>query len=248
MNNTALEAEYNNRQKVPDHGSILEGWRARSAAFRQSWHFAELDVAYGASARQVMDIFWPDRARDARLAMFIHGGYWQSLDKSWVSHLARGFVESGVAVAMPSYELCPQVSLATLAEQVRAAAAFLIERHGRDVYATGHSAGGHLAAMLMATDFSTFGVAGRIYGAAAISGLFDLAPLVQTSINGALGLDVVEAKRLSPVYLDKPAGRLLAFVGADEGAEYYATVNDNGADMGWFGGGGSGRQPFHRGG
>jgi arylformamidase len=215
-----LEAEYKNREKVPEHGAIMAGWQARSAALRQDHPHAELDVPYGTSPRQVLDVFWPDAAQAAPLALFIHGGYWQSLDKSWFSHLARGFLANGIALALPSYDLCPQVTLAVLTEQVRDSTAFLIDRHGRDIYATGHSAGGHLAAMLLATDWAARTAAGRVYGATAISGLFDLAPLLETSINGALGLDEAEAARLSPVWLEKPSGEIHAFVGELEGVEY----------------------------
>jgi arylformamidase len=215
-----LEAEYNNRLKVPEHGAIMAGWQSRAAAFRQNHPHVAFDVPYGGTPREKLDLFWPDATRCASIAMFIHGGYWQALDKSWFSHLARGFLANGLALAVPSYNLCPHVTLATLIEQVRDAGRFLIERFERDIYATGHSAGGHLAAMLLATDWPRRTQAGRVSGATAISGLFDLVPLTQTSINGALGLDEAEARRLSPVTLDRPQGGIQTFVGEWEGDEY----------------------------
>jgi arylformamidase len=215
-----LESEYNNRAKVPEHGGIMAGWKQDAAAFRAAHGDADIALRYGDSARQELDIFWPGASRDAPLAMFIHGGYWQALDKDWFSHLAAGFLGHGIALAVPSYDLCPQVSLEVLTEQVRGAAAFLIERHGRDVYATGHSAGGHLTAMLLATDFSARGVSGKVRGGYAISGLFDLEPLIETSINAGLKLDTTLARALSPLHLPAPEGKLHAFVGALEGEEY----------------------------
>jgi arylformamidase len=215
-----LESEYNNRLKVPEHGAIMAGWQADAAAFRAAHKHSETALPYGPTDRQVMDIFWPGTEKTAPLAMFIHGGYWQALDKDWFSHLARGFLAHGIALAIPSYDLCPAVSLEVLTEQLRAAVAFLINRHGRDVYATGHSAGGHLTAMLLATDWSARGTPGRVSGGYAISGLFDLEPLVQTTINNALKLDAGQARALSPAYLPAPGVKLQAFVGALEGKEY----------------------------
>jgi arylformamidase len=218
---TDLEAEYNNRDKVPEHPSIIAGWARDAAAFRATHDNAELDVPYGPSPRQMLDVFWPGRQRTAPMALFIHGGYWQALDKSFSSHLARGLLAHGVAVAMPSYDLCPQVTLSVLTGQLREAAAFLYRRHGGRMLATGHSAGGHLAAMLMATDWAAHGLpAGMVANALAISGLFDLPPLVGTTTNDALHLDQAEARRLSPLFLPPPGGRIHAVVGADEGVEY----------------------------
>ena len=216
-----LEAEYNNRAKVPDHAAIQARWQQDAAAFRATHAHSEPGLPYGPTARQALDLFWPDAGRTAPLAMFIHGGYWQRNDRSGSSHLAQGLLAHGVAVAMPSYDLCPQVTLAALVEQVREAASFLARRHARPMLAVGHSAGGHLAAMLLATDWRARGLpAPAVTSALPISGLFDLAPLIATSVNVALGLDAATARRLSPLLLPRPAGRLHAVVGGDEGAEY----------------------------
>ena len=217
-----LEAEYDNRAKVPEHPAIMHGWQRDATAFRAAHPHAERDLAYGDTPRQALDLFWPTARCDAPMALFIHGGYWQALDRSWFSHLARGFVAHGVALAIPSYDLCPQVTLEALTEQVRDAAAFLVRRHGRAVLASGHSAGGHLAAMLLATDWAARGLPpGAVHGACAISGLFDLAPLLATSVNGALGLDAEATRRLSPLFLPPPGLPLHAVVGEAEGAEYH---------------------------
>lgn len=216
-----MQAEYDNRGKVPEYATILEGWRRDAAAFRAAHPITELDVPYGPGERQALDLYWPDSSRAAPIAMFVHGGYWAALDRRVFSHLAAGLLAHGVAVAMPSYDLCPQVILETLIGQVRAAAAFVARRHGRAMLAMGHSAGGHLAAMLLATDWGAHGLPkATVRAALPISGLFDLLPLLQTTVNGPLGLDEATAQRLSPVNLPSPGLPLHAVVGATEGAEY----------------------------
>ncbi len=216
-----MQAEYDNRAKVPEYPAILEGWRRDAAQFRAAHPVAELDLSYGPGQRQAIDLFWPDAARAAPVAMFVHGGYWAAMDRTIFSHFAAGLLAHGVAVAMPSYDLCPQVSLATLVGQVRAAAAFLARRHGRAMLATGHSAGGHLAAMLLATDWGQHGLPrATVRAALPISGLFDLEPLRETTVNGPLGLDAVAARALSPLHMAPPGLPLHAVVGGEEGAEY----------------------------
>lgn len=216
-----LEAEYNNRAKVADAPAILERLPIEAAAFRGRHAHADLGLAYGPTPRQEMDIFWPQARREGPIALYVHGGYWQRMHRSAFSHFAQGLLAHGVAVAMPSYDLCPQVTLAALVEQVRDSAAFLARRHGRSMLAIGHSAGGHLAAMLLATDWAARGLAvPAIHAALPISGLFDLPPLTHTTVNDAVGLSEAEARRLSPLFLPRPPGRLHAVVGGEEGTEY----------------------------
>ena len=210
-----LETEYNNRAKVPAHPAIFAAWARDARAFRESWPHAERDIAYGETERQAMDIFWPDTGRIAPVALFIHGGYWQAMDRFQSSHLAAGLLARGVAVAMPGYDLCPTVPLRSIVAQMRRAVSVLHARHPGPMLATGHSAGGHLAAMLLCDDPT-----GALCGAVSISGLFDLPPLIPTSLNVALRLDEAEARALSPLYLRAPAKPIHAFVGAEEGAEY----------------------------
>ncbi len=216
-----MQAEYDNRGKVPEYPAIMAGWLRDAALFRAAHPVAELDLAYGPGPRQALDIFWPDAGRAAPLALFVHGGYWALLDRTVFSHLAAGLLAHGVAVAMPSYDLCPQVNLETLVGQVRAAAAFLARRHGRAMLATGHSAGGHLAAMLLATDWGAHGLPrATVRAALPVSGLFDLKPLLATTVNGPLGLDETTARLLSPVHMPSPGLPLHAVVGGEEGVEY----------------------------
>ncbi len=221
MVDPAMEREYNNRAKVQDFPAIAAQLGRDAGAFRAAHPDSELGVSYGPSARQALDIFWPVAGRDSPLAIFLHGGYWQALDRAWFSHLAAGLVARGVAVAMPSYDLCPNVTLAVLVTQVQDAAAFLYRRHGQPMTAFGHSAGGHLTAMLMATDWTARGLPARMIRAGlGISGLYDLAPLTVTTVNDALRLDAEEARLLSPLLMPSPGLPFHAVVGGAEGPEY----------------------------
>lgn len=214
------EAEYNNRARVPEHPAIIAGWARDAAAYRESAG-GELGLAYGDSERTKLDIFGDG---SGPVVLFIHGGYWQGLDRASFSHLARGLVSRGVTVAMPSYDLCPAVTVGAIVDQMRRACAFAWRRFERPVVVAGHSAGGHLAACMLATNWGEVDPAlpaGLVPAAYALSGLFELEPLVGTSVNTALGLDAAEARRLSPLFWDPPRGRTLdAVVGGAESAEY----------------------------
>lgn len=213
-----LEVEYNNRARVPDHPKHIAGWQRDAAAYRQK-ATCELDLAYGDGERHRIDIFHAASGDgNGPVILFIHGGYWQSLDKSYFSHLARGPNERGFSVAVPSYDLAPAVPLSQIITCIESAANFVMKRTGRTLVATGHSAGGHLVACLMAKPEPLIR---PIRAAMPISGLFELAPLVPTSINKALGLSVEEARRLSPLDWIPPAGgHLAAIVGGAESSEF----------------------------
>jgi arylformamidase len=215
------EAEYNNRARVPEHPALIAGWARDAQAWRDSRRNPFHTISYGPGARNTIDVF-PSRGEGA-MVVFIHGGYWQALDGSFFSHLAAGLNAHGVSVAIPGYDLCPQVSIDDIIAQMRMAARALAPL-SRRLVVSGHSAGGHLAACLMATDWRSLDPAlpkDLVQAAYAISGLFDLGPLVKTSINNALGLDEAAAGRLSPVYWQPMHGTLDAVVGGDESAEYF---------------------------
>jgi len=184
------ETEYRPSTGVPDYLDILARWERDAAAWRAAAP-ARLGVAYGDTPRQAMDIFLPE---GERLAMFIHGGWWRMLDRASFSHMARGLNAHGIAVAVVSYDLCPQVSIAAIVEQIRRACLFL----GRPLTVIGHSAGGHLAAMMAAT-------LKQVVGGYAISGAFDLLPLLNVSENADWRLDMASARALSPIHLPPPA-------------------------------------------
>lgn len=207
-----LQAEYDNGAKVPEYPAIAAGWERAAAEFRVGHPHSALAVAYGPSERQAMDIFRPGPGEAHPVAVFIHGGYWQRAHRHLFSHFARGMLAHGVAVAMPSYDLCPQVSMATIVDQARAAVDFVTARTGGKPLVMGHSAGGHLTAMVLATGGARAGLS--------ISGLFDLPPLLATTVAGPLGMDAAEARRLSPLFLPSPGLPIHAVVGGLEGVEY----------------------------
>jgi arylformamidase len=220
------EAEYDNRARVPEHPQILAAWVRAAAAYRAeaaAARRAELGIRYGASARQAIDLFAP--AHDnAPVALFIHGGYWRSLDPSSFSHLAGGLNARGVMVAVVGYDLAPQVRIADIVDQMRRACLYLWRRFGRRVLVFGHSAGGHLAACMLATDWKAFAPeisVDLVPAAYSISGLFDLTPFIGVTMNADLRLDAEEARRISPLFWPAPAGRPFdAVVGALESSEF----------------------------
>ncbi len=219
-----LDVEYNNRARVPEHPEIMEGWQRDAATFRKAAR-AELDVPYGPSERMKLDLFLPDNDAPQAAAMFIHGGYWQSLDKSYASHLARGLTQHGFAVCVPGYDLCPHVSMTDIVDEIAHACIWTVRLLQMPLVITGHSAGGHLAACMLARDWSAqtrdLGIE-PVSAAYAISGLFDLPPLLHTGVNKALGMDAAEAEKLSPMHWPAPQRkRLIAAVGSDESSEYH---------------------------
>ena len=221
-----VERGYNNRAAVPDHAV----WLARFAELSESARvvFApRLDLRYGPGPKETLDLFVPVGVARGTF-LFLHGGYWRALDKSDFSFVATPFVAAGYAVAVANYDLCPEVSIATIIDECRHAVAWLVRdgvRHGANpdrIVVGGHSAGGHLTAMMFTTHWSAQGLArDPIAGGVSLSGVHDLAPMVQFSFNADLKLDEGEAARLSPVLL-APRSRqpLVLAVGADETSEF----------------------------
>ena len=209
-----LEAEYNNRARVPDHPAVMQRWREAADAARAAR--PPVEIAYGAGPREIMDLF--EAAPGAPIAVFLHGGYWQALDKGWFSGIAPALLAHGVSLAIPSYDLAPTVRLGVILRQVRAAVDAVRASSGLRPVVFGHSAGGHMAACMLSE--------GRASAAVAISGIFDLRPLIPTSLNAALGLDEREAAALSPIHWPVPNGStpggtvLDCVVGGDESPEF----------------------------
>ena len=220
MTGIDYEVEYNNRARVPENPALIAGWAADAAAYRAQ--HAPRSLSYGSGARNRIDFFAGDGK--GPIVVFIHGGYWQALDISFFSHLAAGLNAHGIDVAIPGYDLCPAVTVEEIIGQMRMATRELA-RLGRPLVISGHSAGGHLAACMLATDWPAFDAslpADLVIAAYTISGLFDLGPLVGTSINKAVGLDQATATAVSPLFWRAPArGSLDALVGGNESAEYF---------------------------
>jgi arylformamidase len=218
------EVEYNNRARVPEHPEIFARWQHEGVAYRAAADNAKLGISYGPSSRRTIDLFPAKDDDKAPLAMFIHGGWWRSLEPASFSQMAAGPNARGVSVAVVGYDLCPAISIADIIEQVRAACLALWRRRRQRILVYGHSAGGHLAACMTATDWKTVAPdvpADLVPAAYAISGAFDLTPLTQISINEDLRLSESEARRVSPLFWQVPAGRSLdAIVGALESSEF----------------------------
>lgn len=215
------ERLYNARLAIPHYQRIFDGWARASAAVRDSAP-CRLDIAYGPHAMERLDLFLP-AGRPRGTLMYIHGGYWRSLDKSDASHVAPPFTAAGYAVAVVNYALCPAVDVETIVAQVRRAAAWLAVHHAEwdapadRLFACGHSAGGHLAAMLLATEPC-------VAAAVCVSALYDLRPLLQVpSVVEATGFTPRSVPALSPALL-KPltAAPLLTALGDDENPGFHA--------------------------
>lgn len=221
------EAEYNNRARVPEHEDIFARWAWEAENYRAEAlknGRSQLGLCYGDTPRQFIDLFLPTAGAAAPLALFVHGGWWRSLDPSMFSQVARGPNAHGIAVAVAGYDLCPVVTIADIIVQIRRACAFLWQRLGRRVFIYGHSAGGHLAAAMVATDWAAFypkAPADLVPAAYSISGVFDLAPLIGIGLNQDLRLDAATARAVSPLFWPLPAGRSFdAVVGGLESSEF----------------------------
>jgi len=206
----ALDALYNLRAAVPEHPVYFERYARTSEAFRARWP-GRLDLPYGDSDRQAIDLFLPPAGTGdgaPPLLVFIHGGYWQALDRKDFSFVAGPLVEAGAAVALVGYDLAPGVDMDTIVSQVRRAIAWLHGNAGEQgfdasrIFIAGHSAGGHLAAMALATDWQELGLpVDVVKGVFAISGVFDLDPIRRCYLNDVVGLDDAQVRRNSPVRL-----------------------------------------------
>ena len=182
---------------------------------------ATLDIGYGERPRNRFDLFRPE-GEPKGLVVFVHGGFWRALDKSFWSHLARGSVESGYAVAMPSYTLCPAVRIADITREIAAAIAQAAAMIGGPILLTGHSAGGHLVTrMISMTSPLSEAVRARIRNTVSISGVHDLRPLLKTAMNADLRIDDAEAQTESPVLLrPMPDAKVICWVGSAERPEF----------------------------
>jgi arylformamidase len=228
-----LDREYNNRAKVASFADYLARYARESEATRKALG-ARLDVPYGPTPAETLDIFPAAGPGPAPINVFIHGGYWMALDKTDFSYVARAFQPAGVATVVVNYALIPSVSMDELVRQCRAAVAW-VHRHaasfGGDpdrIFVSGHSAGGHLTAMCLETDWKAFGApANTVKGGAGISGLYDLEPIRLCYLNDTLKLDSEVAGRNSPVQLTPTShASLLLPVGGLEGPEYHRQSED----------------------
>ena len=225
---------YNNRALVPDNARYISAWTEGSARARQT-EKCQLDLPYGAGLGETLDVFPADRPK-APVLVFIHGGYWRSLDKADHSFVAPAFTHAGACVVVPNYALCPgtpaqPVTIPHITLQMVQAVAWTwrnIARYGGDpgrITVAGHSAGGHLAAMLLACVWKACAgdlPARLVKNALTISGLHELesirhAPFLQATLQ----LTPAQVRKASPAWLPRPgAGVLASVAGGDESAEF----------------------------
>ncbi|NQU55952.1 MAG: alpha/beta hydrolase [Rhodospirillales bacterium] len=228
----ALDAQYNNRARVPEHEDLQAGYQARAEAVLEKFE-TRLDVFYGPSAEETLDVYLPENASEntqgVPINIFLHGGYWFSRHKNDFRYLAQGLTRAGAAMVFVNYALVPSVDLDELVRQCRAAVAWTHENadtFGGDagrIYVSGWSAGGQLTAMMMATDWPDFDdglPADLVKGGAAISGIYDLEPIRLTFMQETLGFTPDQVERNSPLGLTPATlAPLIVAVGGDESDE-----------------------------
>ena len=225
MSRAEIDRQLNLRARCPEHGEYFGRWASESAAARARLE-GRLDLAYGETEGETLDLF-PDPARSepTPLLAFIHGGYWQTLDKGDFSYLAPPFVEAGIAFASINYDLAPKVRVGEIVGQVLKAIAWLAEAapdHGIDperLFVAGHSAGGHLAALAMTAE--------AVKGGCSISGIYELEVMRLSYQQEVLNLDSETVRTMSP--LRNPperAGPLICAVGSEETEEFLSQQDE----------------------
>ena len=221
-----FESNYNLRERHPDFETYFEQYREESEKARHDIP-CELDLSYGNGPNMSLDIF-PQANGLNPVCLFIHGGYWRAMDKGLFSYPAIGLSNASIVFVSINYALAPEISLDGIAEQCREAVLWVhrnAENFGGDpnrIHISGHSAGGHLTAMMLSTNWSQRGAKDlHLAGGIAISGIFDLVPLIKTSINDDIKLDREAALRNSPInFLPEDCPPLITAVGAGETDEF----------------------------
>lgn len=227
-----LEKGYNIRLLVDDFEDLIESWVRRSELFRQGAN-CDLDLSYGDGEKDKLDIFRCGHL-NAPLFVFVHGGYWQRGDKSIYSYVAESFVNAGIDVALIGYQLCPEASMTNIVDNIRQALIWLWHNAKSQAISqnrinfSGHSAGGHITAMLLTTDWQAFDHSvptDIIKAAIPLSGLYQLDPIRKTTIGGALRLDDKESHALSPQFLKPHTNTpiLVALGGGETDAFHWQT-------------------------
>jgi arylformamidase len=231
--NDFLEREYNPRATIPNALALFSQWKVRAAEARAA-NKPRIDLVYGDAPSEKLDFF---AAADAGgsgspVLVFIHGGYWRALDKADFSWIAPAYVAAGISVAVVNYGLAPKTPMPEIVEQIRRAIAWIYanaDELGVDntrIFCSGHSAGGHLTAMMLATDWSAVAPglpSTPLAGALTLSGVFDIEPLTRAEfLRHDLGLDADGARALSPAFLELQSPvPLIRALGALESAEFH---------------------------
>lgn len=212
--------EYDNVGHIPNALELIENWPKVAQDFRNSAN-VKTNIPYGKGERNLFDLFQPE-GRAKGLFIFVHGGYWLRFDKSFWSHLAKGPLAKGYAVAMPSYTLCPAAKISEITIEVTAAISAAGERVEGPIILCGHSAGGHLVTRQICKDSKLDAdVLKRIKRVISISGVHDLRPLLNIIQNDTIKLNAADAIAESPALLKPHLGiRVDCIVGRIERPEF----------------------------
>jgi acetyl esterase/lipase len=236
------DSAYENGNFIEDAGSYVERWQEKSSLFRHQFNEnnqAILDIRYGNKPRNLLDLFLPDNIEQnitaniqnqtlpklkavKGIVFFVHGGYWLDFDKSSWSHLAKGCLDAGFIVVMPSYTLCPQADIPTIIADIAQAINYVASHITGDIRLSGHSAGGHLVSSMLCENSPLYkATQNRIVKTVSISGLHDLRPLLKNKMNEQLQLTPLLAQQYSPA-LNAPSqlAPLTCWVGACERPEF----------------------------
>lgn len=223
-----LDMQYNNRERISNHAEIMGSLAKRGTVYANSIPYHP-DIAFGDDPDEVLDVYPASNGDpDAPVMIYFHGGFWYSRHKDDFKFIASGFNDAGATVVVVNYGLIPKVDMAELVRQCQSAVAWTyknISDHGGDpnkIFITGHSAGGHIAGMMLSTDWSAWGVDGAtIKGVLAISGIYDLEPIRRTFMNATLGFTEDTVAKYSPIHLSpviKP--KFIITVGGAETDEF----------------------------
>lgn len=215
-----LNDQYNNRLHVPDYANYFERWEKLSRQADDAYKIIK-DVPYGDHAREYLDIF-PARVSGSKTLVFIHGGYWHLFDKSLFHFLATDFLQYNVTTVLINYPFAPAATMNDIVSSCKNAMQWLHKNmhnyngNPEEMYVLGHSAGAHLASMLLCDDTTNF-----LKGYVLLSGLYELEPVMLSYVNDILGMDKAAAIKNSPIFLT-PANQcpLLFVAGAAETNEF----------------------------
>jgi acetyl esterase/lipase len=213
---TDLDDAYANVPYIDGGDAYPQRWLDMATTFRVGLgDRARLGLSYGPSERMALDHFMPEGAARGTL-IFVHGGYWLKFDRTYWSHLAAGALARGWAVSMPSYDLCPAVRIPGITQQIAQAVTAIASASSGPISLAGHSAGGHLAARMLAPGMLRECIVKRVVHVAPISPVADLEPLLRTSMNVDFGMDSAMARAESPVHQPAPAVPVTVLVGGAE--------------------------------
>ena len=229
----SIDAEYNPLLRVTEAAGIVSRWQQNSAQARSDLT-SHLGIRYGPTIEEYLDVF-PSGKPGAGLHLFLHGGYWRRFSARDFSFIAPALVKAGVSVAIMNYALCPEVTLNEIVRQTRSAIFWLKENGSNyDVDSTsltisGHSAGAHLLTMALSTNWEkSFGLKQEVItGACAISGIYDLTPLLYSYLQPQIQLSWADVEHLSPIRHIPDKGPALTVVsGGKESSEFSRQSED----------------------